>query len=93
LTLSYVPLAVSSIHLSLVVYLSYVVGTSIYTSYRSLPPSQDTRERLLRRKRLAPIFVSLALVALSFATYSSTSYAVLSYKVWADQRGVELPEQ
>ncbi|KAK8088620.1 hypothetical protein PG997_003581 [Apiospora hydei] len=35
---SYAPLGVAVAHLSLVVYLSYAVGTSLYTSYKALSP-------------------------------------------------------
>ncbi|ORY69843.1 uncharacterized protein BCR38DRAFT_93953 [Pseudomassariella vexata] len=89
---SYMALAVTLAHLGLIVYLTYSVGASLYTSYRSLPPSQDTRQRLSQRVKLVPVFVGLSAVALSLATYSSIGYATLSYKTWADERGVDLPE-
>ncbi|KAK8050013.1 hypothetical protein PG994_011743 [Apiospora phragmitis] len=63
---SYAPLGVVVAHLSLVVYLTYAVGTSLYTSYKSLSPSQRTRQRLSRRAQLAPVFVGLAATALVF---------------------------
>lgn len=90
---SYIPLALTVIHLILIIYLGYAVGASLYTSYKSLSPSQDTRERRSRRIRLVSVFLGLALTALVVATYSSVSYATLSYKVWADERGVDLPER
>lgn len=89
---SYVPLAVSATHLGLVVYLTYAVGASLYTSYKSLSPSQDTRQRQEWRRKLAPVFGGLAVVALVSAAFSTVSYATLSYKVWADERGIELPQ-
>ncbi|KAF7533484.1 hypothetical protein G7054_g7039 [Neopestalotiopsis clavispora] len=90
---SYVPLAVSATHVGLVVYLTYAVGASLYTSYKSLSPSQDTRQRQEWRRKLSPVFAGLAAVALVSAAYSSISYATLSYKVWADERGIELPQR
>ncbi|KAK8082535.1 hypothetical protein PG996_001316 [Apiospora saccharicola] len=90
---SYVPLGVASAHLSLVVYLSYAVGTSLYTSYKSQSPSQRTRQRVSRRVKLAPIFVGLAAAALSLATYTTVRYAALSYRAWADHRGYALPQR
>ncbi|KAH6654181.1 hypothetical protein BKA67DRAFT_658500 [Truncatella angustata] len=90
---SYIPLALSTTHLGLVVYLTYAVGASLYTSYKSLSPAQDTRRRQEWRKKLAPVFAGLAAVALVSTTYSSLSYAVLSYKAWAHERDVELPHR
>ncbi|KAK8027613.1 hypothetical protein PG991_004669 [Apiospora marii] len=90
---SYVPLGVAGAHLSLVVYLSYAVGSSLYTSYKSQSPSQHTRQRLSRRVKLAPVFVGLAAAALSLAAYSAVRYAALSYRAWADHRGYALPQR
>ncbi|KAK9779447.1 hypothetical protein SCAR479_03513 [Seiridium cardinale] len=90
---SYVPLALSTTHLGLVVYLTYAVGASLFTSYKSLTPSQDTRQRREWRRTLVPVFAGLAAVALVSASYSSLTYAVLSYKVWAHERGIELPQR
>ncbi|KAK8126048.1 uncharacterized protein PG998_001807 [Apiospora kogelbergensis] len=90
---SYVPLGVAVSHLGLVVYLTYAVGASLYTSYKSLSPSQDTRRRLSRRAKLAPVFLGLAATALSWAAYSTVRYATLSYRAWADHRGYALPQR
>ncbi|KAK7940832.1 uncharacterized protein PG986_013219 [Apiospora aurea] len=90
---SYAPLGVAVAHLSLVVYLSYAVGTSLYTSYKALSPSQHTRQRQSRRVELVPVFVGLAATALSLAAYSTVRYAALSYRVWADHRGYALPQR
>jgi heme A synthase len=90
---SYLPLALSGAHLFLVVYLTYAVVVSLYASYKSLGPSQNTRGQIELRARTAPIFVALALASLLLATYSSAAYVILSYKVWAEERGVELPER
>ncbi|KAI1879632.1 hypothetical protein JX265_002586 [Neoarthrinium moseri] len=90
---SYIPLALSTTHIGLAVYLTYAVAASLYTSYKSLSPSQDTRKRLERRVKLAPIFLGLAAASLVFATYSSIVYATLSYKAWADDGGFDLPQR
>lgn len=78
-------------HLLVAVYLMVQAGRSLHRAYRGLGPSQDTRERVSRRKTLLPIFAGLALFSLIRAVYGSASYAVLSYKVWASDSGVELP--
>ncbi|KAH6998449.1 hypothetical protein BKA56DRAFT_26935 [Ilyonectria sp. MPI-CAGE-AT-0026] len=78
-------------HLLVAVYVMVQAGRSLHRAYRGLGPSQDTRERISRRKTLLPIFAGLALFSLIRAVYGSASYAVLSYKVWASDSGVELP--
>ncbi|KAI1768730.1 hypothetical protein GGR53DRAFT_349844 [Hypoxylon sp. FL1150] len=90
--LRYTPLAVVYLHLTSIVYLTYAVGASLYTSYRSLGPAQDTRSRLAQRKTLVPIFLALAVAALSLATYTSATSASLSYKTWASEHGFDKPE-
>lgn len=83
----------TSAHLTSIVYLTYVVGASLYASYRSLGPSQDTRARKERRFKLAPVFLALATTALSFATYTSINAVCLSYRAWANRHGLELPHR
>ncbi|KAH8673967.1 hypothetical protein BX600DRAFT_221682 [Xylariales sp. PMI_506] len=90
---SYVPLALTAIHLGLIFYLTYAVGTSLYTSYKFLAPSQDTRRRLAQRSKLVPTFLVLSGVSLLVSAVSFISYASLSYRVWADERGIELPQR
>ena len=80
-------------HILTVVYLTYTVGTGLYRSYKNLPPSQDVRGRSERRRKLVPVFAGLALLGLLTAGYSSLSYATLSYRVWADERGIRVPER
>ncbi|OLN81684.1 hypothetical protein CCHL11_05500 [Colletotrichum chlorophyti] len=87
----YLPLSLVGGHALAVAYLGVAVGQSLYKSYWHLPPNQGTRARLVRRSTLAPIFAGLAVVSLSLAGYWTLSYAKLSYRVWADQRGVEAP--
>ncbi|KXH31018.1 hypothetical protein CSIM01_07903 [Colletotrichum simmondsii] len=87
----YLPLSLVAGHALAVAILGTTVARSLYRSYQHLPPSQGTRARLVRRSALAPLFASLALISLSLASYWALSYAKLSYRVWADQRGVEAP--
>ncbi|KAI1393557.1 uncharacterized protein F4822DRAFT_16706 [Hypoxylon trugodes] len=89
----YIPLAAVGTHLISVVYLTYAIIASLYTSYKSLGPAQDTRSRLAQRKRLVPVFVGLAVAAFSVAAYTSVASAILSYKTWAYEHGVDRPEQ
>lgn len=74
-----------------VVILTTLVARGLYRSYRELSPAQGTRERRSRRSAFTPLFAVLALASLVLAGHSTTKYATLSYKVWADQRAVEVP--
>ncbi|OBR13785.1 Alpha-mannosyltransferase alg11p [Colletotrichum higginsianum IMI 349063] len=87
----YLPLSMIGGHAIAVASLSFTVVRSLYRAYHDQPPSQRTRARLDLRSKLAPLFAGLALVSLSLASYWTLSYAKLSYRVWADQRGVEAP--
>ncbi len=68
-----------------------IVGYGLYRSYQSLSPSQDTRPRLAKRARLVSVFAVLAGLSLVVASYSTVQHATLSYQVWADERGIDLP--
>ncbi|KAI0902183.1 hypothetical protein F4806DRAFT_446022 [Annulohypoxylon nitens] len=76
-----------------IVYLIYAVAVSLYTSYKSLGPAQDTRSRLSQRKKLVPVFLGLALAALSLAAQTSLHSAILSYRTWAYEHGLDQPER
>ncbi|KAI1417761.1 hypothetical protein F5Y13DRAFT_185091 [Hypoxylon sp. FL1857] len=89
----YAPLAAVGIHIASVIYLTYAIAASLYTSYKSLSPAQDTRSRIAQRKRLVPAFLGLAVAALSLATYTSIASASLSYKTWAYEHGLDRPER
>ncbi|KAI2636400.1 hypothetical protein GGS26DRAFT_548974 [Hypomontagnella submonticulosa] len=88
----YTPLGLVAAHLTSIVYLVYAIAVSLYSSYKSLGPAQDTRSRLAQRRRLVPIFFGLSVVALSVAAYTSVSSATLSYKTWAHEHGLDQPE-
>ncbi|KAI0847781.1 hypothetical protein F5Y00DRAFT_240399 [Daldinia vernicosa] len=89
----YTPLAVVVTYLTAIVYLTYAIAAGLYASYKSLGPAQDTRSRYAQRRRLVPIFLGLAAVAFSLATYNSVASAVLSYKTWAHEHGVNQRER
>lgn len=89
----YTPLAVVGTYLTAIVYLTYAIAAGLYASYKSLGPAQDTRSRYAQRRRLVPIFLGLAAVAFSLATYNSVASAVLSYKTWAHEHGVNQRER
>lgn len=91
--ISYVPLAAAASHGVGVVALTILVAKGLYKSYRELSPAQGTRERRSRRSIFTPLFATLALTSLALAGYSATKYATLSYKVWADQRAIEVPSR
>lgn len=73
-------------------YASYTVGRSLYRSHQALGPAHDTRGRKAERSKLTTAFGSLAALGLVFAVTSGLEYLTLSYKVWASQRGVAVPE-
>ncbi|KAK2014742.1 hypothetical protein LZ32DRAFT_555654 [Colletotrichum eremochloae] len=87
----YLPLSLVGGHAFAVVYLGFTVVQSLYKAYHDQPPSQMTRARFNRRSKLAPLFTGLALASLYFSGYWALNYVKLSYRVWADQRGVEAP--
>ncbi|PSR83646.1 hypothetical protein BD289DRAFT_279817 [Coniella lustricola] len=86
--LKYTGAALVALHFVSVVYFTRRVVTSLYHSSRSLTPSQDVRHRLERRKTLVPIYSGLAVLSLLTACYATSAYAKLSYKLWADERGI-----
>ncbi|KAI0887476.1 uncharacterized protein GGS22DRAFT_157242 [Annulohypoxylon maeteangense] len=91
--LSIISLATVGIRLISILYLIYAVAASLYTSYKSLGPSQDTRSRLAQRKRLVPIFLGLAVTAFSLATYTSLNSVIISYRTWVYEHGLDQPER
>jgi hypothetical protein len=85
------PLALAGSRLAATAYASYTVGRSLYQSHKALGPAQDTRHRQAERTKLTIAFASLAALGLVFAVTSSWDYLSLSYKVWASERGIEVP--
>ncbi|KAH7418326.1 hypothetical protein BKA64DRAFT_564193, partial [Cadophora sp. MPI-SDFR-AT-0126] len=89
---SYIPTAVVGAHLFSIVYLSLVASRTIYRSYLALPPSSATRHREPLRKGYVQTFSILAIVSLTTAAFFGVKFGLLSYRVWATERGVDLPE-
>ncbi|KAI9645834.1 hypothetical protein NHQ30_005269 [Ciborinia camelliae] len=79
-------------HIVLTSCLTALVARTIYRSYLALPPSSETRHRQPLRRDHVKIFISLALLGLTTAAWFGMSGASLSYRVWAAERGVELPD-
>lgn len=89
----YLPVAAAAGHgLGIIVLVSLVVR-SLHHSYCQLSPAQGTRERRIRRSKFTPLFAGLAIASLAFAGHAASKYSKLSYQVWADQRGLEVPER
>ncbi|KAH6624792.1 hypothetical protein B0J18DRAFT_457025 [Chaetomium sp. MPI-SDFR-AT-0129] len=86
------PLALAISRVTAAAYASYTVGRSLYRSHQALGPAHDTRSRKAERTKLTTAFGSLAALGLVFAVTSGLEYLTLSYKVWASQRGVAVPE-
>jgi hypothetical protein len=89
---SLLPLATLSSHIILAISLTVLVCRTIYRSYLVLPPSSATRHRQPARKTNVRLFSILAAVSLLLAVYWRATFGVLSYRVWASERGVTLPE-
>jgi len=93
LSRSYLPLATSGAHLLLIGWLSVVAVRTIYRSYVALPPSSATRHREPLRRGHVQTFTALAVVSLVAGGFFAATFSGLSYRVWAAQRGVALPER
>ncbi|KAH6849788.1 hypothetical protein B0I37DRAFT_96914 [Chaetomium sp. MPI-CAGE-AT-0009] len=85
------PLALAVLRVAVAIYASYTVGRSLYQSHKALAPAQDTQNRKAERLKLTTAFGSLAALGLVFAVTSGLKYFTLSYKVWASERGVAVP--
>ncbi|KAG4028268.1 hypothetical protein MFRU_023g01030 [Monilinia fructicola] len=79
-------------HIILASCLTALIARTIYRSYLALPPSSATRHRQPLRRDHVKIFTSLALLGLVTAVWFGVNGASLSYRVWAAERGVELPD-
>ncbi|KAL2024450.1 hypothetical protein VTK56DRAFT_8261 [Thermocarpiscus australiensis] len=88
----YLPLALAVSHVGAAIWLSYTVGRSLYRSHKALGPAQDTRRRTAQRSKLTTAFGSLAALGLVLAITSWLSYLTLSYRVWASERGIQIPD-
>ncbi|KAI0914455.1 hypothetical protein F4823DRAFT_355910 [Ustulina deusta] len=89
----YPPLILAAGHLASIVYLTYAVSDSLYTSYKSLGPVSNTRSRIRQRRRLTPVFLALAITAFLAAIYCSAKYVTLSYRTWAYEHGLDMAQR
>ncbi|SPO02818.1 uncharacterized protein DNG_05493 [Cephalotrichum gorgonifer] len=91
----YAPLSAPVVHVLLAACLISAVVRSLRRSYLQLTPAaRETISRYYsRRGRLVALFAALALAGLLQAAYAGVTYLVLSYKVWAGEHGVDLPER
>lgn len=92
-TYSLLPASQLGGHILLTSCLTALVSRTIYRSYLALPPSSATRHRQPLRRNHVRIFISLAFLGLITAGWFGVSGASLSYRVWAIERGVELPDR
>ncbi|KAK4169485.1 hypothetical protein QBC43DRAFT_199403 [Cladorrhinum sp. PSN259] len=86
------PLALATSHVAAAAYLTYKVGRSLWKSHKALSPAQDTRHRVAQRSKLTTTFASLAALGLVFAVTSGYEYLKISYRAWAYDRGIEVPD-
>ncbi|KAK4123475.1 hypothetical protein N657DRAFT_690218 [Parathielavia appendiculata] len=89
---SVLPTVLAVSHVAAAAYASYTVGRSLYQSHKALRPAEHTRHRRAQRTKLVAAFGSLAALGLIFAITSSLDYLTLSYKVWASERGIQVPD-
>lgn len=89
---SLLPAAIVFGHIFFTAYLSVLVGRTLYRSYLALPPSSSTRLREPLRRGHVQLFAGLSVVSSLAAQYYGVKFSSLSYRVWATERGVELPE-
>jgi len=90
---SLLPAGVLFSHIFCTGYLSVVVGRTILRSYLALPPSSATRHRQRLRSAHVQTFSFLVLASLTVAGFFGVTFSSLSYRVWAAERGVELPDR
>ncbi|RDW78424.1 hypothetical protein BP5796_06276 [Coleophoma crateriformis] len=88
---SVVPALTRGSHILLAAGLTAIAGRSIFRSYLTLPPSSTTRHREPLRRGHVKLFSALALLSGVTAMYYGSTFAWLSYQVWAGERGIELP--
>lgn len=89
---SYLPAALVGSHIFTIGFASTFAIQSIYRSYVALPASSGTRHREPLRKGYVTTFSFLALLSLFVVGFFGARFGSLSYRVWAAERGVELPE-
>lgn len=85
------PFLTFSGHITASILLTLLVARTIYRSYLALPPSAATRHRQDHRRKHVKLFAALAGISFLSAVYWKGSFAALSYRVWAAERGVVTP--
>ncbi|KAL2271579.1 hypothetical protein VTJ83DRAFT_950 [Remersonia thermophila] len=88
-----VPVALAVSRAAAAIYASFVVGRSLYQSHKALGPAHHTRHRQADRAKPSVAFGSLAALALVFAISSTWDSLTLSYRTWASERGIQVPER
>ncbi|KAM3065687.1 hypothetical protein ACMFMG_011393 [Clarireedia jacksonii] len=91
-TPSIIPTLTAGSHIFLSVSLTALIIRTIFRSYLALPPSSATRHRQHLRLGHVKLFSGLALLSLVTAGWFSVKGASISYRTWAVERGVDLPE-
>ncbi|PQE10352.1 Alpha-mannosyltransferase alg11p protein [Rutstroemia sp. NJR-2017a WRK4] len=89
---SIIPTLTAGSHILLSASLTALIIRTIFRSYLALPPSSATRHRQHLRRGHVKLFSGLALLSLVTAGWFSLKGASISYRTWALERGVDLPE-
>lgn len=85
---SYGGVALLALHLLSIALCTYSVSASLYHSTRTLPVSQDVKDRVSRRRQMGWVFYGLALLSLTAAASVALQHAALSFERWAYERGL-----
>lgn len=86
------PLLAAAGYLTTITFLLMLISYRVYyRAYISLPPSQATRSREHSRNSHTEIFAGLATVCLGVTIYYGYQFLLLSYQIWAYERGEVVP--
>ncbi|KZF24002.1 hypothetical protein L228DRAFT_266370 [Xylona heveae TC161] len=85
------PLAFLTAYGLVAAHVTVLVVRTLYRASRALPPSQATRSRQSHRRKHVAIFAALAALSLVVTGYYVFGAFLLSYRVWALQRGEVVP--
>ncbi|OCL04411.1 hypothetical protein AOQ84DRAFT_250764, partial [Glonium stellatum] len=86
-----IPIALFSSQILLVAGLIATIFTTTRRAWRTLPPSYNTRRQQAWRRRVVLVFAGLALASLALESALAVTWRVLSYRDWARQGDLDVP--
>lgn len=66
------------------------IANTVSRARKTLPPTQATRNKQVKRRKDLKIFSGLALFSLAIVSYFAVSWRVLSYTAWVEQSNEEV---